>query len=244
MKRSTILFVSIFLLVAVLITQIYFISIQYSDLKDDGHIINQAGKISGSIQRISKHVLVDKECEDQIQKADNLINKFNSESERYKHKGYSEKFLNYVKSLSRTWEKFKVSISNYKTEPSSENFDIFWHSSENAWKIANKMVLQAQLYSEKKVNFLKTVIAVIGLNLLFVFFIGFLINKYVRKELEFIASYDGLTKALNRTSFNTVIQREISHCKRYETPLSLMILDIDYFKNINDTFGHQTGDKV
>jgi len=244
MKRSTILFISIFLLVVVLISQIYCLSHQYSELKDDGYIINQSGVIRGSIQRISKFVLADKECKDQIQKVDKLINNFIEESDRYKHKGYSKNFLNYVDSLRKTWKNLKTSIKNYKTIQTSANFELFWHNSEKAWAKANKMVLQAQLYSEQKMVFFRTVIAIIGLNLVFVFFIGFLINKYVRKELEFIASYDGLTNALNRTSFSTIIQKEISHSNRYETSLSLIILDIDFFKKINDTFGHQTGDKV
>jgi diguanylate cyclase (GGDEF)-like protein len=54
--------------------------------------------------------------------------------------------------------------------------------------------------------------------------------------------YDGLTNLFNRTYFDAVLEREISLAKRYQTDVSLLFFDIDDFKQINDTCGHQAGD--
>ena len=56
--------------------------------------------------------------------------------------------------------------------------------------------------------------------------------------------YDGLTKAYNRAVFDDRIVKEIAKAKRENKTLFLVMIDIDHFKNINDTYGHQTGDMV
>jgi len=55
---------------------------------------------------------------------------------------------------------------------------------------------------------------------------------------------DGLTGVANRRRFDEAIDKEWRQFKREETPLSLLMIDIDRFKAINDTYGHQSGDDV
>lgn len=64
------------------------------------------------------------------------------------------------------------------------------------------------------------------------------------KEMEQLAITDGLTRLYNSRQFFRQIKMEIERNERYDHSLSLLILDIDYFKNFNDTWGHLEGDKV
>ncbi|MDR2200058.1 MAG: GGDEF domain-containing protein [Deltaproteobacteria bacterium] len=59
-----------------------------------------------------------------------------------------------------------------------------------------------------------------------------------------LASLDHLTGLLNRRAFSENLAREFAKAERHNTPLSLLMLDIDHFKSINDTFGHQAGDEI
>ncbi len=62
--------------------------------------------------------------------------------------------------------------------------------------------------------------------------------------MEQLAITDGLTKLYNSRQFFHQIKQEIKRYDRYSRSLSLLILDIDYFKAYNDTWGHLEGDKV
>ncbi len=64
------------------------------------------------------------------------------------------------------------------------------------------------------------------------------------KELEKLAITDALTELYNSRHFFSQIKAEINRYNRYSRPLSLLILDIDFFKAYNDTWGHLEGDKV
>lgn len=63
-------------------------------------------------------------------------------------------------------------------------------------------------------------------------------------QLEAMVNTDSLTGANNRHRATQVLAQEISRMQRYQRPLSLILLDIDDFKNVNDRFGHQQGDQV
>jgi len=62
--------------------------------------------------------------------------------------------------------------------------------------------------------------------------------------LEYQASHDKLTGLFNRNKFDEIYSKEIKRSKRYSNNLSIILFDIDNFKTINDTFGHQIGDEV
>jgi diguanylate cyclase (GGDEF)-like protein len=66
----------------------------------------------------------------------------------------------------------------------------------------------------------------------------------LNKELEEISITDGLTQAFNRQYFMDRIKQEVKRASRYGTHVSLLMFDIDHFKRVNDTYGHQAGDAV
>ena len=75
------------------------------------------------------------------------------------------------------------------------------------------------------------------------------IIKYIIKSRDFehqyiLATTDGLTDLYNHRYFQEQIRMQVENSKRYETEFSLIIIDIDFFKNFNDKFGHQSGDAV
>ena len=69
-------------------------------------------------------------------------------------------------------------------------------------------------------------------------------RKAMEEELARLARYDALTCLFNRGSFDRHFTREAKRAYRYGRSLSLLILDIDFFKKVNDTYGHRAGDKA
>ncbi|MEO1271352.1 MAG: diguanylate cyclase, partial [Myxococcota bacterium] len=69
-------------------------------------------------------------------------------------------------------------------------------------------------------------------------------RKALEEELRRLAQTDELTSLNNRRAFMERAQDEVTRYQRYQTPLSVIAMDIDHFKSINDTYGHQVGDEV
>jgi len=64
------------------------------------------------------------------------------------------------------------------------------------------------------------------------------------RELQHLSQTDGLTGLFNRQHLDKRLTEEMERARRYGTPLSLIMFDIDYFKKINDSHGHITGDRI
>ena len=66
----------------------------------------------------------------------------------------------------------------------------------------------------------------------------------LQRQLSDQANRDALTGLYNRRYLDSTLERELARCQREGLPLSLMLIDLDHFKRINDTYGHQAGDEV
>jgi two-component system cell cycle response regulator len=72
-------------------------------------------------------------------------------------------------------------------------------------------------------------------------------QRELKNKLQFAlenAAHDGLTGLFNRRYFDRRLREEIAHAKRHKRPFSLVLLDLDHFKLVNDTYGHEDGDRV
>jgi diguanylate cyclase (GGDEF)-like protein/PAS domain S-box-containing protein len=69
-------------------------------------------------------------------------------------------------------------------------------------------------------------------------------RKRAERRIRYLARYDALTKVPNRMQFQHLLQQAIARALRNKTSLALLYLDMDRFKEINDTFGHSAGDRT
>jgi diguanylate cyclase (GGDEF)-like protein len=69
-------------------------------------------------------------------------------------------------------------------------------------------------------------------------------NAWLLQQVQKLAETDSLTGVANRRSFELAIENELLRAKRYGKELTLVMLDLDHFKRLNDNFGHQAGDDV
>ncbi len=65
-----------------------------------------------------------------------------------------------------------------------------------------------------------------------------------RQKVEYLADHDQLTDLLDRRAFEEELEDELERAERYDKTLSLLMMDLDHFKKINDTYGHNSGDEV
>lgn len=70
------------------------------------------------------------------------------------------------------------------------------------------------------------------------------LEEQFQQQLYESATRDGLTKAYNRRFFVDALDKDFSHGIRHSTPLSIVMFDVDFFKRVNDTWGHAAGDYV
>ena len=76
--------------------------------------------------------------------------------------------------------------------------------------------------------------------------VGFLLMHRERDEAELhkLATVDALTGLFNRRAFVDLASREIARARRLKSPYAVLMIDLDFFKRVNDEFGHQAGDQV
>jgi diguanylate cyclase (GGDEF)-like protein len=71
-----------------------------------------------------------------------------------------------------------------------------------------------------------------------------LATESLHAELQHLANHDSLTNALTRRNMDDACANELARCKRHGRNMALLMMDLDHFKAINDSYGHQTGDRV
>jgi len=116
----------------------------------------------------------------------------------------------------------------------------------------NTVVTQYEIESNQRIQELRTTQRLILIIIILTVFIEGLFvirplsarsDRY-SKGLQKEANQDYLTNLLNRRSFNVLAKQSVALSKRYNSELSLISIDIDHFKSVNDQYGHDLGDKV
>ncbi len=69
-------------------------------------------------------------------------------------------------------------------------------------------------------------------------------NSLSREQLRMLSQIDMLTRVKNRRAFDMALRKEIARAQRHDSSLSCLFADLDHFKQVNDTYGHATGDRV
>jgi diguanylate cyclase (GGDEF)-like protein len=135
-----------------------------------------------------------------------------------------------------------VSIGQWKrTEDIREQI---YNKSENVWKISVETLTVAENLYENKINSFGSIFAILLIDFSLVIIVILIINKNIRLNLEIVASKDTLTNIGNRNRYNESMEIYLKLFKNQKKNISYIIFDIDYFKKINDNYGHDFGDEV
>ena len=142
----------------------------------------------------------------------------------------------------------------FKVELEFNNqYAIFQPLADVSGQIVGTMVMLVDLSQLTKqvrksviIGSIAVIIAATILILFFYWFVGRIGERMAYNELQLqkMATQDGLTGLYNRRKFNLMLEDSVALHTRYGRPVSLLMIDIDHFKQVNDTYGHPAGDAV
>jgi len=229
------------ILILILTANGLFVFLYLDGSAQDTALINKLGIIRGTIQRYTKRELMGIPSTD----LENQINSLLRETEKARIFSLRKEGLNQARrNLAEAYSALELEIHSYRENRSDGRGDLILQQSETIWELADETVLLAQQTFEAMKKFLYFHTASLVLAFLLVFFLIRQIKKKIRDHLEYDAHYDLMTNTRNRAFFMAELERHLSRQNRREDKLSLIMLDIDHFKAINDQYGHARGDDV
>lgn len=238
--RSVYFIAAIFILL--LAVQVILYGRFFNELKSGTEVINDLSRVRGSIQRYTKLELADarvsgKELEVYI---DGLITKNMNTPEEPDIKSVSS--LYDMKMLNTKWDELKLTVRDYHADPSRPNLLTVIGKSEECWEVADATVVRQQYIVNRTAAYYKYFTVTFGINLFFIVLVLLYYKRYIHNSLASSAIHDALTGVFNKGYFSEYLEYEIARALRKQMPFSLVMLDIDHFKVVNDTYGHRRGD--
>jgi len=210
-----------------------------TDNENKINAINQKMQIFQSFEQMINSIENTMDEKELIKLLENLTKQFISKG-RWSIKRHSSKdiFVNYSKFnkvpllITNTKEDRRFTETDYKNTISLVVVPI--EIENNYWgAIKGYSTDKKELFDDYDLRLLSILASLIGL---------ILNNAMLFKKVESLAITDGLTGLYTRTHFIERLQEEIERAKTNSIPISIAMIDIDYFKKVNDTYGHLAGD--
>lgn len=242
-SKIFLLILSIFIITLIngLLIIFYFIN-----SSNDTIIINKLAELRGLIQRATLLILNNNfnEAVDAVDTIDALFENFAFYNKRYYFIISTQSLQNNINNIREKWENLKTNFNNYKINQKELIKNQIIKNSEDLWIFTDHTVLIAEHRAENLKKRLQVTFYVISLNILLILIIFWISKILIKDKLEYFANYDSVTNTLNRSTFYSYLSNLIKVSKRYKKLFCLIMFDIDYFKRINDSYGHQVGDEI
>jgi diguanylate cyclase (GGDEF)-like protein len=215
----------------------------HARLTNDAQLINELGVIRGMAQRIVKLELAGSgQCRDEcLDRVDAIFLRYLDDSENRQYNFDPELYHNF-NALNQEWHELRQAVTAFGSESGPTRQELLARS-ERMWTSSNLLV------AEKAAN---TNAKLVSFNLFYYYALFLLLSSVILylsariavRRAEIDSTHDPLTRAFNRNRFDQDMLEEMYRFERSRTPFSLCLLDIDLFKDVNDTHGHAEGDKV
>lgn len=200
--------------------------------------------IRGGIQRVVKLELNNSNTKEHIKDIDLIFDEFLVEEKYRLVSSKMSEFVRKIEILKNEWEFLKDLIQTYhRTKEVNDKINLI-EQSELVWNLSEDALLSVTRISLQKTYMLNNTFFIFLIDFFLIIFVIFIINKKIRNKLEILSTIDSLTNTKNRNMYNEALDFELELVKRYKNNTAYIVMDIDHFKKINDTFGHNAGDLV